>query len=85
MEKKENKIIEKPGVVKYRECKEALINTINSYQLPAFLMESIVRELLNEIVASSELEYRNAIMEYQSQLMSANTTEEKTENTEKKK
>lgn len=63
MDKKE---LEKPMAVRYRECREMLVNTINSFQLPAFLVEAIMKDIMNEISTSSEIEYRQSLMQYQS-------------------
>lgn len=65
MDKKE---LEKPMAVRYRECREMLVNTINSFQLPAFLVEAIMKDIMSEISTSSEIEYRQSLMQYQSQV-----------------
>lgn len=64
MDKKE---LEKPIAVRYREYREMLVNTINSFQLPAFLVEAIMKDIMSEVSASSEIEYRQLLMQYQSQ------------------
>lgn len=83
MDKKENQIT-KPIIISCRELREALINTINSYQLPAFITESIVKELLNELSTSAEMEYRESLMEYQKQMMQEAVKEESKTETNKK-
>lgn len=65
MDKKE---LEKPMAVRYRECREMLVNIINSFQLPAFLVEAIMKDIMSEISTSSEIEYRQFLMQYQSQV-----------------
>lgn len=64
MDKKE---LEKPMAVRYRECREMLVNAINSFQLPAFLVEAIMKDIMSEVSASSEIEYRQSLMQYQAQ------------------
>ena len=64
MDKKE---LDKPMAVRYRECREMLVNTINSFQLPAFLVEAIMKDIMSEVSASSEIEYQQSLMQYQSQ------------------
>ena len=63
MDKKE---LEKPMAVRYRECREMLVNAINSFQLPAFLVEAIMKDIMNEVSISSEMEYQQSLMQYQS-------------------
>lgn len=63
MDKKE---IEKPMAVRYREYREMLVNTINSFQFPAFLVEAIMKDIMNEVSVSSEMEYQQSLMQYQS-------------------
>lgn len=82
MDKKEN-YITKPIIISCRELRDSLVNVINNSQLPAFIAESIVKDLLTELNASAETEYRESLMEYQKQLMAENVkqdTEEKATN-----
>lgn len=74
MDKKENSIT-KPIIISCRELRDSLANTINNFQLPAFITENIVRDLLTELSTSAEMEYRESLMEYQKQLMSENMKE----------
>lgn len=79
----ENKnTIEKPMIIAYRECRDNLVATLNNSNLPAFVMELMLRELINEVSHNTQDEYNNAAYEYQ-KIVAEDNAKKKVESEEK--
>lgn len=67
----------KPLTIVADEFQRDLINSINSYSLPMFVVESILKEIINEvhIAAAKQLESDRAI--YEKELMKTKSSEVK--------
>lgn len=71
----ENKI-EKPTVVVIEETKTKLIEVITQSGLPAFIMEPILSDFLDETRAAAQREYETQKQEYE-RLLQEQTKEDK--------
>lgn len=71
----ENKV-EKPTVVVIEETKTKLIEVITQSGLPAFIMEPILSDFLDETRAAAQREYETQKQEYE-RLLQEQTKEDK--------
>ena len=58
----------KPSTIIYEEFKQELANLINNSSLPAFIMESVLQNYLNEIRIIAQRQYQIDKDEYQKEL-----------------
>ena len=58
----------KPSTIIYEEFKQELANLINNSSLPAFIMESVLQNYLNEIRIIAQRQYQIDKDEYQKAL-----------------
>lgn len=49
-------------IIKEHETREKLVQIINSSNLPAFILESIIKDIYTEINKIKEEQYNNAIL-----------------------
>lgn len=68
MKHKEN--IQKPVSIIRMELQQALIDVINNADLPAFVVEPILRDLYYEAKASTQRQYENDVKAYEQLLNS---------------
>lgn len=57
---KQDKRIQKPMIIAYKECLDGILNLINTSGVPPFVLEMMFNELLNNIRESVRIEYQNA-------------------------
>lgn len=60
--------MEKPISIVYEEFKQELANLINNYGLPAFVVEPVLRDYLNEIKIIKEKQYEMEKAQYEESL-----------------
>ncbi len=63
----ENKIPQKPLVILRKECFDSLVKIINESELPAFIIESMLRDLLIEAQTAMRTEYETTFKWYNEQ------------------
>lgn len=63
-----NKEIKKPLLVMREEFRNNLVNMINSYGLPIYVVEPILNETLNEVRSVLQIQYQKELQEYQKSL-----------------
>lgn len=64
--------IEKPLILIRKEFTENMIKIIQESNLPAFLIEPILRDVLNEIQMASKIEYDKSLELYNQKVTSPN-------------
>lgn len=64
--------IEKPLILIRKEFTENMIKIIQESNLPAFLIEPILRDVLNEIQMASKIEYDKSLELYNQKMTSPN-------------
>ena len=52
-------------IIKEHQIREKLVQTINDAELPAFILEPIIKDIYNEINKIKEQQYNNAILNQQ--------------------
>lgn len=62
--------IQKPVSIIRMELQQALIDTINNADLPAFVVEPILRDLYNEAKLAVQRQYENDVRAYEQLLES---------------
>jgi len=65
----------KPLILIRQECLETLVNTINNSGLPSFIIESMLRDLLNEVQSATCKEYETTLKWYNEQCKEAENNE----------
>ena len=59
---------QKPTIVTYKEAQNRKVTVMNdviqTYQLPFFLLEPIIKDIYTEVSSKAELEYRQANEQY---------------------
>lgn len=68
MENKKTENINKPLILVRQECFNSLINIINESTLPAFIIEPMLKDLLNTIQHNMREEYEQTLNWYMNQL-----------------
>jgi hypothetical protein len=63
----------KPITVVYEDLKQKLANLINDSGLPAFIVESILRDYLNEVRIIVERQYKIDKAQYEESLLKTDT------------
>lgn len=58
----------KPSTIIYEEFKQNLANLINDSGLPAFIIEPVLRDYLNEVRIMSQRQYQLDMTEYEKSL-----------------
>lgn len=71
-----NKEIKKPLLVMREEFRNNLVNMINSYGLPIYVVEPILNEILNEVRSVLQIQYQKELQEYQKSLEDKDTDKE---------
>lgn len=56
--------MEKPTSIVIKETKQKLLQTINESNLPAFILEPILKDYYEQIIKISEQQYENDKKEY---------------------
>lgn len=69
----ENKNTKKPLVILRQECYDAIANIINSAGLPAFIIEPILKEFLEETRIAMKNEYEMSLQWYSQNQENKNT------------
>lgn len=62
----------KPSTIVYEEFKQNLANLINTSGLPAFIIESVLRDYLSEVKAMAQRQYQMDKAEYEKALQEVN-------------
>ena len=60
----EEKTKQKPLIILKKECEDNLVKVINSSGLPAFILEPIVSNILQNIRVLSQKEYEESLQYY---------------------
>ena len=68
MDNKKTENVNKPLILVRQECLNSLINTINESGLPSFIIEPILKDLLNTIQRNMREEYDQTLNWYMKQL-----------------
>ena len=55
---------QKPLILLKKECEDNLVQVVNSSGLPAFILESILMNLLHNIQRLSRIEYEESLKNY---------------------
>lgn len=79
METTNNTEISKPMIMAYGECRDKIVNSLNESGLPSFILELMIRELLNELSNNTQSEYQTAMVEFQKKMLEKSNTENVTE------
>lgn len=58
----------KPSTIIYEEFRQELANTVNKSGLPAFVIELVLRDYLDEIIAIRQKQYQADMAEYEAYL-----------------
>lgn len=61
----------KPMILLWKECSDNIAHVINESQLPAFVLESILKDMLSKVQKAMQAEY-NASLSYYKQICSEN-------------
>ncbi len=69
----ENKKTKKPLVILRQECYDTIANVINSSGLPAFIIEPILKEFLEETKIAMKNEYEMSLQWYNQNQENKNT------------
>jgi hypothetical protein len=72
--------MDKPLSLRIEETKQTLVNTINSSQLHPYILDSIVKDLYNEIHILYMNQSKQEIEAYNAELMKQKETEEQETN-----
>jgi hypothetical protein len=59
----------KPSTIIYEEFKQELANLINNSGLPAFIIEPVLRDYLNEVMLMAQRQYQADKANYEQSLM----------------
>ncbi len=65
--------IKKPTILIVEETRQAIIKLINDSNLPAFIIEPILREIYNEVHDAKVSEYKSQKQSYEEKLSNAST------------
>lgn len=57
----------KPLILIRQECLDTLVDTINNSGLPSFIIEPMLRDLLNEVQSATRKEYETTLKWYNEQ------------------
>lgn len=57
--------MDKPITIKFEECKQAIIDTVNSSGLPMFAIEYILKDLYSEASQMREKQYNDDKQRYE--------------------
>lgn len=60
--------MEKPLDLKVEDTKNEIINTINQCQLPAFILEPIIKEIYNQVLVSKNKALEKSKIDYEKSL-----------------
>lgn len=71
MDNNQNK--SKPLILLKKECEDNLVQVVNSSGLPAFILESILMNLLHNIQRLSRIEYEESLKNYSNAFGGDNT------------
>lgn len=77
-----NNTITKPTVITMAEGKQSIIDTLKTIQLPLFLLETIIKDIYNEVSFQARNEFEYIKIEYEKALAEEKANEKK-ESTEK--
>lgn len=72
-----NENIMKPLSVARQEFIEQLINDVNNCQLPLFVIESILQDVLNMVNAAAQKQYEAEKAQYEQQLLQQTENDKK--------
>ena len=61
----------KPMILLWKECSDNIAHVINESKLPAFVLESILKDMLSKVQKAMQAEY-NASLSYYKQICSEN-------------
>jgi hypothetical protein len=77
-----NTTVNKPLILVRQECFESLVKVIDDSNLPAFIIEPMLKDLLKTIQHNMKVEYNQTLAWYMTQLQnqSENTENVETEN-----
>ena len=77
-----NTTVNKPLILVRQECFDTLVNVISESNLPAFIVEPMLKDLLKTIQHNMKVEYDQTLAWYMTQLQnqSENTENVETEN-----
>lgn len=71
-----NKTIKKPLSVVRQEFIEQLVNDVNNCELPLFVVEPILQDLLNMVKSAAQQQYETERAQYEQQLNKASSNNE---------
>ena len=72
-----NETLQKPLSVIRQEFIEQLINDVNSCQLPLFVIEPIIEDLLSMVRTAAQKQYETEKAQYEQQLLQQTNVEKK--------